>query len=343
MINPLSPDDETIWDYCIGCAAPIVVKYPNRPLWWDKCLKCQALAKKLATLEEIYKDSLIQNYEKHEEMSKSILNELGGPLAVVWAAGLVDGSRSKGTKYHCKGLRVKENTHCEWVDGKFKAIIAVSDLITDYSEHKETQEHGAWQILIRIDMERPKYMVVTTTTKGMTFIFERLIENMLFFKGKVHGTPVTMHEAGNHLIKVMRSDPPYYDDHTQKKIIVAIGERAKVQALSEEDRHKVLAVISSAYNILKGTGPVRLQAMAAVSNYFNVEIPEEAKNEVLKEEETTAEPEADSAAHMQTGASSSTGGGAESGFVILEPSELSSWSERARPTGGRLKKEPPTE
>jgi hypothetical protein len=274
------------------------------------------------------------------DMTKSMINTLGADKAIAWIAGMVDAGRAVGTTYTCKALKVREPVFCDWVDGKFIGVITVQTLMSDASSHKETEEHVHWQVRMLIDPERPKYITVTTATRCKELVIARLMGVMSFFDSKVAGIPMTLIDSSTHLIPYMRTDPPYYYTAGKIKKIVGHPEGTRT-ALTVDEKQKVLQVISSAYSILQGTGGIRMNAMAALSNFFNVAIPEEAKTEIMKEETEAREAmAAAAAAAAETGGSSSSGGADASmgGFIILEPSELVGPGG-----GGRLKKEPTEE
>ncbi len=165
------------------------------------------------------REAHIEYRRKHNgenDMSRVFLNELDtAPLTVSWMAGIVDAGRATEDTYISKNVKVAEPVCSEWQDnGKtFLAVISVKGHMKNFSEIKDAKERGMWQVMIKLDMMKPKYLTVTTADCCRTIVTQRLQDAQRMFQAKQAGSAHTAHPGGEHLIRFIRRQEGGRVDH----------------------------------------------------------------------------------------------------------------------------------
>lgn len=194
-------------------------------------------------------------------------------LAAAWIGGPVDQVRASKSKYLNKELKVPEDCFCGWIDGVFTGVVTTLDVAKDYKG-----QNFKHQVKLTVHPGRFKYIVVTTSTNNDDFVIERLEDCQRQFLAVIGGKSRTMQAGGQHNIVYMRNPPYFYNKDRGKKMVSYSpdggGPSGKIKELTEEDKMQVMTVVSPAYTGMRGE--VREKTMALVSNFFNVQVPEEA-------------------------------------------------------------------
>jgi hypothetical protein len=275
--------------------------------------------------------------------TKLVENHLSGLRSVAWAAGLVDAARAISAKFRSKEIKIPELAKSEWVDGTLYATISLESLDQEAGNFDVNVGNANWQILIKVNPSKPKYLTVTTKVKSHGFAVNRLHQSQFYYIAMLNQEDGSMPASMLHLAPFMRV-PPFYISPADVRMEEKISAPTELTA---EQKVKILSLISGAFNMLKGEGELRIRAMNLLASRFGVSIPDEALEQASSEEKALgggtasgtdgyssrlppsnvpsvkkAEPmkkEEDS--KMDSGSSSSSGAGTEGNFVILDPSE----------------------
>ena len=111
--------------------------------------------------------------------TKLIENHLSGLRSVAWAAGLVDAARAISAKTRCREIKIPELAKSEWVDGTLYATISLESLDQEAGSFDVNVGHANWQILIKVNPSKPKYLTVTTKVKSHGFAVNRLHQSLI--------------------------------------------------------------------------------------------------------------------------------------------------------------------
>lgn len=205
--------------------------------------------------------------------TKLMLNNLNGFKTVAWGSCMVDAGTARELKFMSKVEKVPVPVRHEWVDGHFHIFLSIETIDEEAHLFDVCQGKHNWQVLIKVDPKKPKYLTVTTAIAPHSFVVDRINRLQKFYLGLVTDQPVSLLPGCRWIIPYMHGrNPPFYTDASGEQKT----ERKNEISLSEEQMKKLLAVVATAFSTLQGEGELRLMTMATIANRFGISIPDEA-------------------------------------------------------------------